>query len=161
MAERPVINASPLIFLSKAGLLSLLKIVGEELVVPKAVASEIQRRGQNDPTVQALATTTWLVITETPIIPDLIQSWDLGPGESAVLAWAYAHPGAEVIVDDLAARRCAASLNVPVRGTLGLVLTAKQRGTISSARPVLEQLRQSGMYLSDRVLNQALTLIGE
>lgn len=161
MAERPVINASPLIFLSKAGLLSLLKIMGEELVVPKAVASEIQRRGQNDPTVQALATTTWLVITETPIIPDLIQSWDLGPGESAVLAWAYAHPGAEAIVDDLAARRGAASLNVPVRGTLGLVLTAKQRGTISSARPVLEQLRQSGMYLSDRVLNQALTLIGE
>lgn len=161
MAERPVINASPLIFLSKAGLLSLLKIMGEELVVPKAVASEIQRRGQNDPTVQALATTTWLVITETPIIPDLIQSWDLGPGESAVLAWAYAHPGAEAIVDDLAARRGAASLNVPVRGTLGLVLTAKQRGTISFARPVLEQLRQSGMYLSDRVLNQALTLIGE
>lgn len=161
MAERPVINASPSIFLSKAGLLSLLKIMGEELVVPKAVASEIQRRGQNDPTVQALATTTWLVITETPAIPDLIQSWDLGPGESAVLAWAYAHPGAEAIVDDLAARRCAASLNVPVRGTLGLVLTAKQHGTISSARPVLEQLRQSGMYLSDRVLNQALTLIGE
>jgi predicted nucleic acid-binding protein len=69
VAERPVINASPLIFLSKAGLLSLLKIVGEELVVPKAVALEIQRRGQNDPTVQALATTAWLVIIEIPAIP--------------------------------------------------------------------------------------------
>jgi predicted nucleic acid-binding protein len=50
VAECPVINASPLIFLSKAGLLSLLKTVGEELVVPKAAALEIQRRGQNDPT---------------------------------------------------------------------------------------------------------------
>lgn len=41
VAERPVINASPLIFLSKAGLLSLLTLVGEEFVVPEAVATEI------------------------------------------------------------------------------------------------------------------------
>lgn len=42
-----------------------------------------------------------------------------------------------------------------------LNLTAKQRGEISAARPVLEQLRLSGMYLSDQVMNQALALIGE
>ncbi|MGB3511246.1 MAG: DUF3368 domain-containing protein [Microcoleaceae cyanobacterium] len=42
-----------------------------------------------------------------------------------------------------------------------LVLTAKKRGIIPLARPVLEQLRQNGMYLSDRVINQALILVGE
>jgi predicted nucleic acid-binding protein len=41
------------------------------------------------------------------------------------------------------------------------VLIAKQRGRISSARAVLEQLRLSGMYLSDKILNEALALIGE
>jgi predicted nucleic acid-binding protein len=60
-----------------------------------------------------------------------------------------------------AGRRCATTLGIPIRGTLGLVLTAKQRGEISAARPVLEQLRLSGMYLSDRVMNQALALVGE
>jgi predicted nucleic acid-binding protein len=60
-----------------------------------------------------------------------------------------------------AGRRCATTLGIPIRGTLGLVLTAKQRGEISTARPVLEQLRLSGMYLSDRVMNQALALVGE
>jgi len=34
-------------------------------------------------------------------------------------------------------------------------------GTIPAARPVLEQLRSSGMYLSDRVINPALVLVGE
>jgi predicted nucleic acid-binding protein len=68
-------------------------------------------------------------------------------------------PGTEVILDDLAARRCAATLGIPVRGTLGIVITAKQRGAIPAARPVLEQLRLCGMYLSDRVINQAL--VGE
>ncbi|MGH9763721.1 MAG: DUF3368 domain-containing protein [Blastocatellia bacterium] len=32
---------------------------------------------------------------------------------------------------------------------------------ISEARPVLEKLRQSGMYLSDHVLDQSLALVGE
>jgi predicted nucleic acid-binding protein len=41
------------------------------------------------------------------------------------------------------------------------VLIAKRRGIIPAARPVLENLRHAGMYLSDRVLNQALALIGE
>ena len=77
------------------------------------------------------------------------------------IAWGYDHPGTLIIVDDLAARRCAATLGIPVRGTLGLVLTAKKRGVIPEARPVLEQLRQSGMYLSDRILSQALALVEE
>ena len=74
---------------------------------------------------------------------------------------AYAHPGSEAILDDLAARRCAATFNIPVRGTLGLALIAKQRGRIPSARHVLEQLRQGGMYVSDEVMNRALALVGE
>lgn len=78
-----------------------------------------------------------------------------------MLAWAHSHPGTEAIVDDLAARRCAASLGIPVRGTLGLVLMAKRRGIIPAARPIVEQLRQAGMYLSDRVIQQALILVEE
>jgi predicted nucleic acid-binding protein len=69
--------------------------------------------------------------------------------------------GSEAVIDDLAARRCAAVLRIPVRGTLGLALIAKQRGQISSARQVLERLRYGGMYLSDEVMNRALALVGE
>ena len=161
MAERPVVNSSPLIFLSNSGLLELLQLAGSEVVVPMAVAIEVQRRGQTDITVQAIENTPWLTVVETPQVADEILNWELGEGESAVLAWASAHPGTEAIVDDLTARRCATALNIPIRGTLGLVLTAKQKGAIPMARPVLEKLRQSGMYLSDRILNRALSLVGE
>jgi len=85
----------------------------------------------------------------------------LGPGESSVLAWAHAHSGSEAILDDLAARRCASAFGIPVRGTLGLALIAKQRGQIPSARRVLEQLRRGGMYLSDYVMDEALSRVGE
>ncbi len=130
-------------------------------MVPTSVAAEIQRRGPTDLTTQAIQNTAWVVLIEDPTIPGLIQAWDLGPGESAVLVWAYSHPGTEAIIDDLIARRCAATLGIPVRGTLGLALTAKKRGRIPAARPVLDRLRQSGMYLSERVISQALALMGE
>ncbi len=42
MVERPAINTSPLIFLTKGGFLNLLQVVSQEIVVPEAVATEIQ-----------------------------------------------------------------------------------------------------------------------
>jgi predicted nucleic acid-binding protein len=149
-----------LILLARAHLIELLRVAGE-VVIPTAVAQEIRQRDHADPTVQALDSNPWLVIVDSGEVPPLVQAWDLGPGESAVLAWGCHHAGAEVIVDDLAARRCAAVMGIPTRGTLGLVLVARKRGLIAAARPAVNQLRQAGMYLSDRVVDQALTLVGE
>lgn len=72
-----------------------------------------------------------------------------------------ANPGCPAVLDDLAARRCASVLAIPVHGTLGLALLAKKRGIAPAARPLVERLRQSGMYLSDKVVDQALALVGE
>ncbi len=161
MPSLTVINTSPLIFLSKAGYLELLRVLSAEIVVPIAVRDEIYAYGLDDVTARALRETDWLVVRQTPEIPTIIQNWDLGKGESEVLAWGYSEKGIEIIVDDLAGRRCALALGIPVRGTLGLVLVAKKRGVIPQARPVLETLRLTGMYLSDAVMNRALAKVGE
>ena len=52
VAEHAVVNASPLIFLSRAGLIDLLQLVSSEVIVPEAVASEIDIRGKGDPRLQ-------------------------------------------------------------------------------------------------------------
>jgi len=67
----------------------------------------------------------------------------------------------EAIIDDLAGRKCADYLNIPVRGTLGIVLVSKKRGVIPKARPVMESLIRSGLYLSRPVLDEALKRVGE
>lgn len=161
MAEQPVVNTSPLVFLSRAHLLPLLRLAGPQLVIPRSVVNEIAVRGPLDSTVRAIEETDWLQVVEDPGIPATIARWDLGAGESAVLAWAAAHPGSEVVMDDLPARRCAAELGIRARGTLGLVLVAKQRGLIPAAKPVLDQLHQSGMYLSRALMTRILELAGE
>ncbi len=161
MDEASVVDASPLIYLSHANLIDLLTVASPEILVPSSVAIEIRRRGPFDPTVQALERTPWL--NEIEPIPDSqpVRLWDLGPGETSVLSWALTHPGCRAILDDLAGRRCAEILGIPFIGTLGLVLKAKAEGRFSAARPVVGRLRNAGMYLSDAVVDKALSLVGE
>lgn len=161
MVDQAVSNASPLIFLSRGGHLPLLRSFAECILVPEAVASEIRAKGPDDCTAQALDSTVWLEVVASVPLPEDVLQWGLGAGESGVLALAVRTPGLEAIIDDLAGRRCARSIGVPVRGTLGVVLVAKQRGVIPEARPVLEDLIRGGMYLSRSVLDAALTRVGE
>jgi predicted nucleic acid-binding protein len=161
LAEAAVVNASPLIYLSETAQLELLRLAADEVLVPRAVADEVRRWGNDDPAARALATTSWLRIVDTPPVPASVEAWNLGPGESAVLSYALAHPGAQAIIDDLAARRCAAVHHVSVRGCLGLVLVAKRRGVIPLARPVVEALREAGLYLADDLIDRTLALVGE
>ena len=116
---------------------------------------------RNDVTAKVLDSTPWLKIVEVPAIPALIQSWDLGPGESSVLAYAYSNPGITAIIDDGQGRYCAETLGLPLRGTLGLVLMAKKKGAVPAARPLVECLKQHGMYLSESVIDKAMSLVGE
>ena len=161
MDSQAVINASPLIFFSRGRQMELLHHFANHLLVPEPVATEIRRRGLHDPTVQILDHTAWIEIVAPPSIPENILEWGLGMGESAVLAYAYVHPNVEAIIDDLAGRKCTTCLNIPVRGTLGIVLIAKQRGLIPAARPVIEELLRSGLYLSSQILDEALKRVGE
>jgi len=161
VADAAIINASPLIFLARSQHLELLKFFAREIWIPEPVAEEILARGMSDVTARAMRTTPWLIQKPAAVITLSILEWRLGPGESGVLALAHQYPGTEAILDDLAGRKCAASLGIPIRGTLGIVLVAKQRGLITHARPVLEDMLQTGMYLSRKVLDQALARVGE
>ena len=95
------------------------------------------RRDTRHVSARAIHDTEWLTVHPAATIPAAIVAWRLGAGEASVLALAAEHPGTEAIVDDLAGRRCAASLNILVRGTLGIVLVAKRRGLVRKWRPPL------------------------
>jgi predicted nucleic acid-binding protein len=150
-----------LIVLAKAGQLAMLRLAGDPVLVPRAVVQEISIVGPSDPAAKALGHTHWLQVVDTgPMSPALLP-YGLNAGEAAVLTWALAHPGTEALLDDLRARRCAAALAVPHRGSAGLIVSAKRQGLIAAARPILEHLRQVGLRLSDQVMNGILAQVGE
>jgi len=157
--EPPVVDASPLIVLARAKRLNLLQLAGDRIVVPGTVIEEV--RVHSDEAGRAIQSHHWIEPVAAGQIFPAVAAWDLGGGESAVLSWAMAHPGTQAILDDYAARTCAQGLAIPIVGTLGLALRAKVRGRVASARSLVVELRQAGLYLSDRLIREALSLVGE
>jgi predicted nucleic acid-binding protein len=155
-------NASPLILLKHIGHLSLLTDLSDALVISKGVVDEILRYKQESLTWETFLASPKVTRLQSDIsIEPAIAGWDLGRGESEVLSWALTHPEYEAILDDLAARKCARSLGIPLRGTVGIILLAKKRNYISKAAPLIESLIDAGLRFEMKWITEALELVGE
>jgi len=154
MSARWVLNASPVIALARVGYERLLVELPGEAVIPQAVATEIIAGPPSDPARRALQRGQFEIM-ETALLPAVL-AWDLGKGESSVISLALSQPGWTAILDDRAARKCAKSLGVPVKGTIAVVILARQRGLITSAAQVLHALQAAGLRLDNGVIRAAL-----
>jgi predicted nucleic acid-binding protein len=152
--ERWVVNASPLICLAKAGFSDFLLKLPDEIIVPNAVNEEIQAGQSGDPARAELASGKFPT-KEISADPEIL-SWDLGKGETAVLSYALSNPGWIAIIDDQAARKCARSFSIPIKGTLAIVILAKKHGLIPSAADVMRSLQAAGLRLDEEVIRTAL-----
>ena len=153
--ESWVLNASPVIALGRVGQVKLLTQLPDQAILPRAVADELIQAPEDDPARRAVESGLFKIM-KTPTPPAEIQAWDLGRGETAVLSYALANPQWVMVLDDGAARRCARSLSLPMKGTLAVVILAKQHGLIESAAQVLYDLRGAGFRLDDFILRSAL-----
>ena len=161
MTRQWVVNASPLIALGKVSQIELLVELADTLVVPDAVKEEIEKGVDEDPAKQWITQEGRAFVRETPPLRTTIANWDLGAGESHVLNFAVKNSGYEAILDDLAARRCAKTLSIPVRGTLGVVLLAKKTGLVPKITPLLRGLTAAGFHIAPGILKTLLDLAGE
>jgi predicted nucleic acid-binding protein len=155
MAERWALNASPLIVLARVGLEHLPLSLADQVVVPRPVAEEIQAGPAQDPARLALEADRFTIVDVPPPPPELL-AWDLGYGETAVLSWTIAQQGWTAILDDAEARKCARVFDVPLKGTLAVVLLAKQRGIIPSAAKTIQALLNVGFHLDHRLIRDTL-----
>lgn len=155
MPEKWVVNASPLIVLGKVGQLDLLTKLPQRIVVPAAVVTEVLAGPEGDAARLAVQTKMFSKVTTPTIVPEL-AAWDLGAGETSVLAYALAHPGWVAILDDGAARKCAKTFGIPMKGTLAVVILAKKRGLIPSSAKVLHAIQEAGLRLDEGLIRIVL-----
>ena len=158
--ERVVINASPLIVLFRSNLEKMLPQLFKEIVVPDAVWHEIVDGGHTDRAALCLPETTWVKRVDNTPEPS-VMAWDVGPGETAVISFAFNSQGYFAMLDDSAARNCSNSFDIPTLGTAGLLLVAKKRGVIDTVTKPLQSIRDNGLYLSDTLVATLLKNAGE
>lgn len=144
---------------ARAGRLDVLEAVtdGWDRIIPNEVAAEVHRGVDGHPALSSVFAQPWLRIVELDM-PEVVYAatfkGELGGapeahlGECAVLAWAKAHGGIAV-VDDGAARALAAHHEVPVRGTLSLVVLGFKSGCLDrdTAESLVDELASTDMRL--------------
>ena len=154
-----VSDTSPICYFARLGLLDAMRDLLGSVCVPPAVVEEIDVGRERIPELPDLRTVEWVSIeSELPSHPSDMQ---LGPGETEALALARSLPDAQLLLDDYRARERASASGMPVRGTLALLLMAKEKGLVAQVKPLMERLEAMGFRISDSVRETILALAKE
>lgn len=157
-----VCNATPLIAFARIQRLDLLREVVGKIVIPAEVADEISRHRNRACGNISLEREAWISVE---LVQSVAQVQLLLPvldrGEAEVIALALERQAKLVLLDELTGRKVAQSLELPVTGTVGILIRAKQKGLIPSVGPLLEKMRHCGIRYSERFMKAVLYEIGE
>jgi uncharacterized protein len=158
MGDGPVVsNTTPLISLVGIGQLELLYLLYGEIWIPDIVLAEYRAgAGTTDPQLEKLP---WLKVH--PIVIDPMLHSLLDAGDAAALTLAIAVQARVVILDEAHARHVAQQRGLPLIGSIGVLLRAKQRGLIPVVTPLIDQMIAHGQYISPSLRDQVIHAAGE
>ena len=159
-----VSNATPLIYLAKAGILEVLHSLFDVILIPEAVYEEVvikgKRSGQRDAfLIEKAVQEAWIL--QRSIQQTRPVSVTLHPGELEVISLALEAGIETVLMDDAKARTAAELAGLNPRGTVWVMLEAVKNDLLSfdAFLQVLEDITKSGFYLREdihlRVIKEA------
>jgi len=82
-------------------------------------------------------------------------------GEASAIALALEESNPLLILDDLKARKLAASLDLHYTGTLGVLVEAKLSGHLTSIKPVIDKIKLTNFHLPNGLEQKILHAAGE
>ncbi len=149
MSERIVSDSTCLIALERIGSVEILPALFGSLIIPPVVQLEF---GISIP---------WLKVTQLsdPSLAATLKTI-VDDGEAEAIALAREHKY-RIITDDRRARSVARQYGLDVVGTVGILVLAKQKGIVSSIRPLLTSLENIGFYFSTALKEEVLHLAEE
>ncbi len=130
-----IVNASPLIYLGKLGLLGLLEQIFDQVLTVHSVKEEVLDSSASEYAILHSAFSDWLIVSDVPKSKLSTKLGDMGlhQGEVDALVLAYYTKDRDsvIIIDDLAARDVARTLGLIVTGTIGIILRATNNGLLT------------------------------
>jgi predicted nucleic acid-binding protein len=156
--KKIIINTGPILALTAAlGDLNILEKLYKQVIVSYEVCQEILAGGPNGFAVKEFQQAKWLEKRNKPldILPHLFNSLDLG--EASVIQLALNEDIMNVCIDEDVGRRIARLNNLKVTGSIGVLVRARNEGFSFSMRKAIQKMKQHGVWLSDRVIEFALS----
>ncbi len=144
-------NTSCLIALDNIGMLFILKDLYGKVYISKDVSNEFGKSLMDWFAIKYVINRDYMRILENLI--------DLG--EASTIALSLEIENSLMILDDLRARKLAKNLKLNFTGPLGVILRAKQEGTIDSVKEVLLKLKSANFRISKTIEDEVLRLAEE
>jgi predicted nucleic acid-binding protein len=138
-----------------------LQQVINELWFPEAVYREIFVKGKGRPGTVEVLHGKWIKkskITDKTRL-NLLSS-ELGLGEREAILLTEELKGV-LIIDDKKARQEAGRKGIETIGSLRIIKEAKDMGLITEVKTVVEEIRDSGLWIKDSLCHQFLKEMGE
>ena len=85
----------------------------------------------------------------------------LDPGEATKIALASEHDNSLMIIDEVKGRKVAREMGVHITGTLGVLITAKEKGYIKAVKPIIKKMEKTNFRVSEGLLQKVLEKVNE
>ena len=160
--RKVIVNSTPLIALCHVNQLNILKELYGEVIIPSAVYDEISVKKDSVCKKIVDESLEWIHVQKIQnVMAKAMFKSQLHDGEVEVMILAKEQNADVVIIDDQNAKKYAKYLELPVTGTLGILIKAKQVGYIPELKPLLDVMVQNGIYIKNSLIEHCLELVGE
>ena len=166
-----ITNASPMIYLGKIGAINLLVKIFDEIFTTSEVIKEvIQKEIAPEKKVleQFISNHVKIKNPQNQELVIKIASLQIHIGEASIIVLADELTKEEkkpiLIIDDLAAREVGIAMNLPITGTIGIILRVTKQKIITKkrARYLIDQLVfKTNFHLSAQVYAKAINYLDE
>ncbi len=155
-----VSDAGPLIGLAEIDHFGLLRKLFGRLYVPTAVYHEVVVEGKGRPGAEEVETAVqegWLEVMEVQeSVALVLLKVDLDDGEAESLILAGERGAALLLMDERKGRIRAKAMGLPLTGTVGVLILAREKGIELDLQAALDALRNKGFRMSDELYKTVL-----
>jgi len=155
-----VSNTTPIISLLKLNQLELLQKLYNHIYIPTAVYKEIEA-GKSKAYYKDLSQIEWIKIVEINNKKALKYFLDIDEGEAEAIVLASELNADLIIIDEKLGRFHAKHADLKATGTIGVLVKAKTENIIGNLKPLLDELTQKEVWISEKLKNEILKKVNE
>lgn len=145
--------------LAQINQLELLEKIYHRIIIPKGVYEELLALDNFGIPIEKILSQDWIeakTVSSGTLLEQFSEELDRGEAEAIVLAIEL--NADYLLIDEKMGRKIAQENQIPIIGTLGVLLKSKELGLIESVKKQMDSLRQIGFWINDGLYYKMLDL---
>lgn len=148
MAKTVIADTSCLIVLSNINRIEILKSLYSGITITPEIQAEFGGEIPN-----------WIKVSSEKSDQKALRL-ELDKGEATAIGLGLVYDNVLILIDEKKGRKVARQLDLPVMGTLGVMIKAKEHGYITSLEKEIEKLKQVDFRMSEKLIQKILKNYG-